>query len=89
MEVGIVSKIIMGVKVQERVDSVSKVQELLTKHGCEISTRVGLHVASADACSTQGLILLEFIDNANDSAAELEKELEALGNVVVKKMEFE
>ncbi len=82
------SKIIMGIKVEERVDKVSRVQELLTKHGCEISTRLGLHVASADACSTQGLILLEFIDNADDSANELERELKELGSVNIQRMVF-
>lgn len=82
------SKIIMGIKVQERMQNVIKVQELLTKHGCEISTRLGLHVASSDTCSPQGLIVLEFIDNADEVVAEFEKELAEIGNVEVQKMVF-
>ncbi|BCN29903.1 hypothetical protein [Anaeromicropila herbilytica] len=82
------SKIIMGIKVENRENIVPNVQELLTEHGCEITTRVGLHVASEDKCSRHGLILLEFIDNADDSAKKLEDELLALGHVEVQKMVF-
>lgn len=78
----------MGIKLQERIHSATKFQELLSKYGCEISTRLGLHVASAEACSPQGLIVLEFIDNADDTVAEFEKELAAIDNIVVQKMIF-
>lgn len=86
--VKLMSKIIMGIKLQERVKSATKVQELLTKYGCEISTRIGLHVASQESCSPQGLIVLEFIDDAEDSVAEFEKELAEIGDFVVQKMIF-
>lgn len=82
------SKIIMGIKLQERMKSGVQVQELLSKYGCEISTRLGLHVASVDTCSTQGLIVLEFIDGADATVAEFEKELLQIGDVVVQKMIF-
>lgn len=82
------SKIIMGIKLEERIQSATKVQELLSKYGCEISTRIGLHVASAEACSPQGLIVLEFIDDAEDSVAEFEEELSKIDNLVIQKMIF-
>ncbi len=82
------SKVIMGFVLHERVKTASKVQELLTSYGCEINTRIGLHVASSDACSPQGLILLEFIDGAEDKATEFEKELKEIAEVDIQKMVF-
>lgn len=82
------SKTIMGIKIQDRVETVQEVQKLLTEHGCEISTRIGLHMASENACSPNGLILLEFIDNADESIKKLEEELDKLGHVEVQKMVF-
>lgn len=82
------SKIIMGIQLKERAENAPKVQELLTKHGCSINTRIGLHNASNDSCSPQGLILLEFIDGATEEAASLEKELSKFDCAVIKRMEF-
>ena len=82
------SKIIMGIKLQERMKSATKFQELLSEYGCEISTRLGLHVASADSCSPHGLIILEFIDDADEVVAKFEKELKKIDDIVVQKMIF-
>ncbi|MHB8128724.1 MAG: hypothetical protein ACYDEX_06990 [Mobilitalea sp.] len=82
------SKVIMGFVLHERIKTASKVQELLTSYGCEINTRIGLHVASTDTCSPQGLILLEFIDDAEEKAEAFEKELKEIADVDVQKMVF-
>ena len=82
------SKIIMGFILHERIKTASKVQELLTSYGCEINTRIGLHVASPDTCSSQGLILLEFIDDAEDQADKFEMELKEITEVDVQRMTF-
>lgn len=82
------SKTIMGFVLHDRVQTASEVQSLLTSYGCEINTRIGLHVASEDSCSPQGLILLEFIDDADDKAVQLEKELKKIADVDVQKMIF-
>ena len=82
------SKIIMGVQLQQRQETAKDVQELLTKFGCFIKTRLGVNQASADLCSEQGLIILEFCHNADKEACELEKLLSVMENVTVKKMEF-
>lgn len=82
------SKVIMGFVLHERVKSASKVQELLTSYGCEINTRIGLHVASPSSCSPEGLILLEFIDGAEKKADEFEKELKKIAEVEIQRMEF-
>lgn len=82
------SKIILGIQVHERANTVSEVQKLISKHACEITTRLGLHVATPDTCSTEGTILLEFREGTEESAYELEKELLEFGNVNVQKMVF-
>lgn len=78
----------MGFVLHDRVKTASTVQELLTSYGCDINTRLGLHVAASDSCSPQGLILLEFIDGADDKAAEFEKELKKIADVDIQKMIF-
>jgi hypothetical protein len=82
------SKVIMGFVLHNRIKTASNVQELLTEYGCDINTRLGLHVASSDTCSPQGLILLEFIDNTEDKANEFEKKLKEIADVDVQRMVF-
>lgn len=82
------SKIIMGVELKERMNGAVKFQSILSKYGCSITTRLGLHMASTDACSPSGLILLEFTDGADREAQDFEKEVLALGGVKIQKMIF-
>lgn len=81
-------KKIIGIQVGNRENEALKVQELLTKNGCIIKTRLGLHESSDALCTTSGLIILEFLPDKDAEIAILEKDLSALNSVVVKKMEF-
>ncbi len=82
-------RVIMGIQVGDREQEAVKVQELLTKHGCIIKTRLGLHEASVEGqCSSNGLIILEFIKNKEDEIKALIKELDALESVKVEQMLF-
>jgi len=78
----------MGFVLHERVKTASQVQELLSKYGCEINTRLGLHVASSKDCSPQGLIILEFIDDAEIAVENFQKELLKIADVDIQKMTF-
>lgn len=78
---------IMGIEIADRQESAVKVQELLTKHGCIIKTRLGLHEVK-NQCSTNGMILLEFERTETGEHDELKNELNSLENVVAKTMEF-
>jgi len=78
---------IMGIEIEDREKAAVKVQELLTKHGCIIRTRLGLHEVD-NQCSAGGLILLEFERKESGEHDELKKELNAIKNVVAKTMEF-
>jgi hypothetical protein len=50
---------IIGVRMDNRVGNALKFQETLTKNGCLVKTRLGLHEVSADACANDGLIVLQ------------------------------
>jgi hypothetical protein len=79
--------LILGVHITNRVKRAPEVQKVLTEFGCSIKTRLGLHEASATACSPNGLILLEMVgdDKASNRMA---RKLKAIEGVEVRKMLF-
>lgn len=50
---------VIGVRMDNRVSNSLKFQEALTKNGCNLKARLGLHEANADVCATDGLIVLQ------------------------------
>jgi len=42
-----------------RVGNAVKFQETLTKNGCKLKARLGLHEVSEDTCANDGLIILQ------------------------------
>jgi hypothetical protein len=50
---------ILIVSVGQRSNDAPKVQQILSKAGCMIKTRLGIHEASESSCSDEGLIILE------------------------------
>ena len=81
-------RIILGIQIGDREHEALKVQELLTKHGCIIKTRLGLHESGEGLCSSKGLVLLEFLPNKEVEIEEMESELSKLESVIVRKMAF-
>lgn len=82
-------RIIMGIQIGDREQHAVKVQELLTKNGCLIKTRLGLHETVVEGfCSSKGLIILEFLPGKDSEVAEFEAELAKLDTVTVGKMTF-
>jgi hypothetical protein len=65
---------------ENRIDHAAKFQETLTKNGCKIKTRLGLHEVSDDACSNDGIIVLQPCGNKEDVEA-LVNELNSLEGV--------
>ena len=78
---------ILGIKVHNRVETAVNFQEIITSHGCEIKTRIGLHNISNVTCSTYGIILLEIPNNK--SALKVEKDLLNIEDVEIQKMVFD
>ena len=82
-------RIIMGILIGHREEEALKVQELLTRYGCYIKTRLGLHDTPGEGiCSSKGLLILEFLPGFDKEVDELETELKKLESFVVKRMEF-
>jgi len=78
---------ILGILITDRQEEAGKVQSVLTKFGCSIKTRLGLHEVNSDLCSTSGLILLELIGEITEMD-KLENELKAIGGTQTQKMVF-
>jgi len=79
---------ILGVLITDRQKEAGKVQEVLTKYGCSIKTRLGLHEVS-DLCSTSGLIIIELAGASADMDMDkLEKELKIIGGIQTQRMIF-
>ena len=58
---------IMAVTLSKRVAEAVKVQETLTRHGCIINLRIGLH-ETANVCADNGLILLNLCGTKKEVA---------------------
>lgn len=78
---------ILGVHMTDRVKEVSEVQSILTKFGCIIKTRLGLHEVNENFCSRSGILILELTGN-QEEFSKLENELLKINGLVVKKMIF-
>jgi hypothetical protein len=70
----------MGILVDRRTESAPKVQEILTKFGDSILSRVGIHDPGEE---DHGLITLNIRDR-EEKIKSLSKELESLNGVSVK-----
>lgn len=75
---------IMLVKVNHRMQKAPQMQEVFTKFGCSIKMRLGLHEAG-DACSNEGLIVLQLVGNEEELAS-FQRELEALEGITTKRV---
>lgn len=76
---------IMAVLINKRSEGAPKVQEILTKFGCIIRLRLGVH--EMEGCREEGLILLQ-LGGSEEEICQLEKELTAIDLVRVKKMDL-
>jgi phosphopentomutase len=80
--------IILGVQVTNRVENIPDVQKILTEHGCNIKTRLGLHEVTESHCSNVGLLILETYGNETD-ILQMETKLKKMKGLTVKKMVFQ
>ncbi|HEX9062571.1 MAG TPA: hypothetical protein VF941_20545 [Clostridia bacterium] len=70
---------IMAVLINHRTSKAPKVQEVLTKHGCKIKMRLGLHETD-NVCSEEGLVILH-LDGSSEEIKELETDLNGMEGV--------
>ncbi|HHV19830.1 MAG TPA: hypothetical protein GXZ27_13500 [Thermoanaerobacterales bacterium] len=77
---------LMAVLINHRSKNAQEVQETLTKHGCIIKMRLGLHEAD-NACSEEGLIILQ-LGGDDTERDNLEKDLNSIEGVKAKSLEI-
>lgn len=73
---------IMAVLINHRSKKAPDVQEVLTKHGCIIKMRLGLH-ETGDVCSEEGLVILQ-VRGEEDEINALEADLNLVEGVKAK-----
>ncbi|MFN3557127.1 MAG: hypothetical protein ACK4VN_14300 [Bacteroidales bacterium] len=78
---------IIGVMVYDRIKEAGRTQEVLTRYGSVIRTRLGFHELSRDVCSRIGTILLVLHGEPAQCDA-LQNELSQIGGVEVQVMQF-
>ena len=78
---------ILGVMINDPSKGADRIQKILTKSGCSIRTRLGLHDIDEDYASETGLMLLELYGD-REECLRLENELLVLEGVDVQKMVF-
>jgi len=74
---------IMAIRIDDREETAVKVQEILTRHGCEIKTRLGLHDVEGGVCSPSGTLILQLCGTAEQGRS-VEKELTTISGVKAK-----
>jgi len=79
---------IFGILVPDRNKDASLVQNILTKYGCSIKTRLGLHEMNNEDCCNYGLILLEMLGESTEWDS-LEKALMQIEGIQVQKITFD
>ncbi len=78
---------ILGVYISDRIKEAGEVQKVLTRYGCSIKTRLGLHEVSENKCATNGLLILELTGDLKE-CDKLENDLLGIKGIEVKKMTF-
>ena len=77
----------IGVRLDNRVDNAVKFQEVLTENVCKIKARLGLHEVSEDACSRDGIIILQPYGSKEDVES-LVNELTSLEGVTARYLDL-
>ncbi len=78
---------VLGVMINDPSKGADRIQNILTKYGCTIRTRLGIHDIDEDYASETGLMLLELAGDMQE-CLRLENELLALEGIDVQKMVF-
>jgi hypothetical protein len=78
---------VLGIKIVDRIKEAGLTQEVLSRYGNVITTRLGFHEVTDEVCSREAYILLHLKDDHAESE-KLAKELEPLGGIVIREMTF-
>ena len=79
--------VIVGIHITDRVERAGEVQKILTEHGTNIRTRLGLHPTEEGVAAPHALILLDTVGSEADIDTLCDK-LRRLKGVQVQRMFF-
>lgn len=74
---------VISVLISRRTEDAPKFQEVLTRHGCIIKVRLGIH--EVDNCREDGLVILH-VSGSTEGINELVKDINELSNIRAKAM---
>lgn len=75
---------IIGIKLTNRTETSPEFQKIISKYGCAIKTRIGLHNTCHSICANFGVILLEVLDE--NEVLHIKKDLIELDGTIVNSM---
>jgi hypothetical protein len=78
---------VMALMLDNRYQEAAKVQDVLTKNGCIINARLGLHEVG-DECAANGLILLHLYGTQGEVDT-LSSDLQGIAGVKAKTLELD
>jgi len=76
---------IVAIVQDNRVETATKVQDVLTNYGCHIRVRLGLHDAHIDECTNSGIILLQMCADQK-VVSEFEHDIKSIPHVGIQHM---
>lgn len=78
---------VIGIRMDNRIGNALKFQETLTKNGCSIKARLGLHQTDENQCANDGLIVLQPCGE-KEEVERLLNDLNALEGITAKLMDL-
>ena len=78
---------IIAIRLTQRMENAPKFQEILSRYGCNIKTRIGLHEVSGSTCASDGVIILDVIGE-QETINSLISELNSMKELIVKTIEI-
>ena len=79
--------VILGLKIEDRLETAQKIQKILTEYGCFISTRLGLHNIHDNNCPHYALMILEI--PIKEKSIKIEEKLLDISGIEIQRMEFD
>lgn len=64
---------ILGISLDNRIETAIEFQKIVTEYGCNIRTRIGLHSSEDGKCMNRGIVLLELCNDSPELIAKLDK----------------
>lgn len=76
--------LIIGIKLSNRLSTSPIFQDIISKYGCIIRSRIGLHNNCSSVCTGHGIIILEIVEGSD--IIDLKKSLLSIDGLVLDSM---